>query len=176
MAPHHFTLTEEAVEGYNTNAKMSPPLRLADDVAAMRAGLRDGSIDAIATDHAPHHRDEKEVEFDQAAHGVTGLETALALTLSLVRDGVLSLSEAIRKLSLNPARILGLPYGTLAVGRPADLTIFDPQASWRLDPLASRSRSQNTPFAGWELTGKVRLTLVEGRIVYAEREQEGKPA
>ena len=176
VAPHHFTLTEEAVEGYNTNAKMSPPLRLADDVAAMQAGLRDGSIDAIATDHAPHHRDEKEVEFDQAAHGVTGLETALALTLSLVRDGVLSLSEAIRKLSLNPARILGLPYGTLAVGRPADLTLFDTQASWRLDPLASRSRSQNTPFAGWELTGKVRLTLVEGRIVYAEREQEGKPA
>lgn len=175
VAPHHFTLTEEAVEGYNTNAKMSPPLRLADDVAAMKEGLRDGTIDAIATDHAPHHRDEKEVEFDQAAHGVTGLETALPLTLHLVRDGVLSLSEAIEKLTVNPARILGLPHGTLAVGRPADLTLFDAHASWRLDPLAARSRSQNTPFAGWELTGKVRLTMVDGRIVYDDREQEGQP-
>ena len=176
VAPHHFTLTEEAVRGYNTNAKMSPPLRLADDVAAMKEGLRDGTIDAIATDHAPHHRDEKEVEFDQAAHGVTGLETALPLTLHLVRDGVLSLSEAIRKLTVNPARILGLPYGTLAVGRSADLTLFDAQASWRLDPLAARSRSQNTPFAGWELTGKVWLTMVDGRIVYDDRDQEGQPA
>ena len=176
VAPHHFTLTEEAVEGYNTNAKMSPPLRLADDVAAMKEGLRDGTIDAIATDHAPHHRDEKEVEFDQAAHGVTGLETALPLTLHLVQDGVLSLSEAVQKLTMNPARILGLPHGTLAVGRSADLTLFDAQASWRLDPLASRSRSQNTPFAGWELTGKVRLTMVDGRIVYDDHEQEGQPA
>ena len=176
VAPHHFTLTEEAVEGYNANAKMSPPLRLADDVAAMKEGLQDGTIDAIATDHAPHHRDEKEVEFDQAAHGVTGLETALSLTLHLVQDGVLSLSEAIRKLTVNPARILGLPYGTLSVGRSADLTLFDTQASWRVDPLASRSHSQNTPFAGWELTGKVRLTMVDGRIVYGDREQEGQPA
>ena len=175
VAPHHFTLTEEAVEGYNTNAKMSPPLRLADDVAAMKEGLRDGTIDAIATDHAPHHRDEKEVEFDQAAHGVTGLETALSLTLRLVQDGVLPLSEAVQKLTMNPARILGLPYGTLSVGRPADLTLFDTQASWQVKPLASRSRSQNTPFAGWELTGKVRLTMVDGRIVYDDREQEGQP-
>ena len=142
----------------------------------MKDGLRDGTIDAIATDHAPHHRDEKEVEFDQAAHGVTGLETALSLTLHLVQDGVLSLSEAVQKLSANPARILGLPSGTLAVGKPADLTIFDAQASWRLEPLAARSRSQNTPFAGWELTGKVQLTMVDGRIVYDDREQEGQPA
>ena len=176
VAPHHFTLTEEAVEGYDTNAKMSPPLRLADDVAAMKEGLRDGTIDAIATDHAPHHRDEKEIEFDQAAHGVTGLETALPLTLHLVRDGVLSLSEAVQKLTMNPARILGLPYGTLSVGKSADLTIFDAQAGWRLDPLASQSRSQNTPFAGWELTGKVRLTMVDGRVVYDDHEQEGKAA
>ncbi len=176
VAPHHFTLTEEAVEGYDTNAKMSPPLRLADDVAAMKEGLRDGTIDAIATDHAPHHRDEKEIEFDQAAHGVTGLETALPLTLHLVRDGVLSLSEAVQKLTVNPARILGLPYGTLSVGKSADLTIFDAQAGWRLDPLASRSRSQNTPFAGWDLTGKVRLTMVDGRVVYDDHEQEGKAA
>ena len=176
VAPHHFTLTEEAVEGYNTNAKMSPPLRLAEDVAAMKEGVRDGTIDAIATDHAPHHRDEKEIEFDQAAHGITGLETALPLTLNLVREGVLSLSEAIQKLTKNPARILGLPYGTLSTGVPADLTVFDPDATWRVDPLTSRSRSQNTPFASWELLGKVVLTMVDGRLVYDAREQEVKAA
>lgn len=176
VAPHHFTLTEESVEGYNTNAKMSPPLRLAEDVEAMKDGLRDGTIDAIATDHAPHHRDEKEIEFDQAAHGITGLETALALTLNLVREGVLSMSEAVRKLTVNPARILGLPYGTLSVGMPADLTVFDPDALWRVDPIASRSRGQNTPFAGWELKGQTRLTMVDGRIVYDGKKQEGGAA
>ncbi len=176
VAPHHFTLTEEAVEGYNTNAKMSPPLRLAEDVAAMKAGLRDGTIDAIATDHAPHHQDEKEVEFDRAAHGITGLETALPLTLNLVREGVLSLSEAIRKLTVNPARILGLPSGTLAVGVSADLTLFDPGATWKVDPFASRSRSRNTPFASWELTGRVLRTVVAGRTVYDAGAQEGKAA
>ncbi len=172
VAPHHFTLTEESVEGYNTNAKMSPPLRLGEDVEALKDGLRDGTIDAIATDHAPHHRDEKEVEFDQAAHGITGLETALALTLNLVREGVLSMSEAVGKLTVNPARILGLPYGTLSVGMPADLTVFDPDAMWRVDPLLSRSRGQNTPFAGWELKGHTRLTMVDGRIVYDSEKQE----
>ena len=172
VAPHHFTLTEEAVEGYNTNAKMSPPLRLAEDVAAMKEGLRDGTIDAIATDHAPHHRDEKEVEFDQAAHGITGLETALPLTLDLVQEGIFSLSEAVQKLTINPARILGLPYGTLSSGAAADLTLFDMNAKWKVDPLASRSRSQNTPFASWELTGKVQLTMVDGRIVYDDRVPE----
>ena len=172
VAPHHFTLTEESVEGYNTNAKMSPPLRLGEDVEALKDGLRDGTIDAIATDHAPHHRDEKEVEFDQAAHGITGLETALALTLNLVREGVLSMSEAVGKLTVNPARILGLPYGTLSVGMPADLTVFDPDAMWRVDPLLSRSRGQNTPFAGWELKGHTRLTMVGGRIVYDSEKQE----
>jgi dihydroorotase len=171
VAPHHFTLTEESVAGYNTNAKMSPPLRLAEDVEAMKDGLRDGTIDAIATDHAPHHRDEKEIEFDQAAHGITGLETALALTLNLVREGVLSMSETVRKLTVNPARILGLPYGTLSVGVPADLTVFDPDALWRVDPLASWSRGQNTPFAGWELKGQTRLTMVGGRIVYDSEKQ-----
>ena len=172
VAPHHFTLTEESVAGYNTNAKMSPPLRLAEDVEAMKDGLRDGTIDAIATDHAPHHRDEKEIEFDQAAHGITGLETALALTLNLVREGVLSMSETVRKLTVNPARILGLPYGTLSVGAPADLTVFDPDALWRVDPLVSWSRGQNTPFAGWELKGQTRLTMVGGRIVYDSEKQE----
>ena len=165
-APHHFTLTEEAVEGYNTNAKMAPPLRLAEDVEALKEGLGDGTIDAIATDHAPHQRDEKEVEFDQAANGIVGLETALPLTLKLVRAKVLSLAEALSKLTVHPARILGLPYGTLSVGAPADVVLFDPARQWRLEPEKLRSKSKNTPFGGWELAGKVILTMVSGRVVY----------
>jgi dihydroorotase len=173
VTPHHFTLTEEAVEGYNTNAKMAPPLRLAVDVEAMKAGLRDGTIDAIATDHAPHHRDEKEVEFDQAAHGVVGLETALPLTLRLVNAGVLSLAEALRKLTVNPARILGLPYGTLSSGAPADIVLFDPHQPWRVETEKLCSKSKNTPFDGWDLTGRVILTMVGGRVVYDERNAVG---
>jgi dihydroorotase len=167
--PHHFTLTEEAVEGYNTNAKMAPPLRLSADVEAVKEGLYDGTIDAIATDHAPHHRDEKEVEFDQAANGIVGLETALPLTLRLVESGILSLSEAIQKLTINPARILRLPYGTLSVGAPADVVIFDPSRQWRVDVAKLYSKSKNTPFAGWKLKGKVMLTMVGGRVVYDGR-------
>ncbi|MGH7963950.1 MAG: amidohydrolase family protein, partial [Candidatus Binatia bacterium] len=170
VAPHHFTLTEEAVEGYNTNAKMNPPLRLAADVEALKEGLRDGTLDAIATDHAPHHRDEKEVEFDQASYGVVGLETALPLTLRLVNARVFSLSDALRKLTVNPARILGLPYGALSVGAPADVVIFDPACRWRLEGKKLRSKSKNTPFDGWELTGKVILTMVGGRVVYDDKE------
>lgn len=165
-APHHFMLTEEAVAGYNTNAKMAPPLRQLEDVEAIREGLRDGTIDAIATDHAPHHQDEKEVEFDQAANGIVGLETALPLTLRLVKDGVLSLVEAIRKLTVNPARILGLPYGALSVGAPADVVIFDPAQAWNIIPGRLQSKSKNTPFGGWEVTGKVMVTMVAGRVVY----------
>lgn len=168
-APHHFVLTEEAVAGYNTNAKMAPPLRQLDDVEAIREGLRDGTIDAIATDHAPHHQDEKEVEFDQAANGIVGLETALPLTLRLVKDGVVSLVEAVRKLTINPARILGLPYGTLSVGAPADVVIFDPAQAWRIVPERLRSKSKNTPFGGWEVMGKVMVTMVAGRVVYEEK-------
>jgi dihydroorotase len=153
-APHHFTLTEEAVEGYNTNAKMAPPLRQREDVEAVKEGLRDGTIDAIATDHAPHHHDEKDVEFDQAANGIVGLETALPLTLRLVNEGRLSLTEAVRKLTINPARILGLPYGTLSLGSPADIVIFDPASTWKVVPQRLRSKSKNTPFGGWELRGK----------------------
>jgi dihydroorotase len=171
-APHHFTLTEEAVEGYNTNAKMAPPLRQQADVDALKEGLRDGTLDAIATDHAPHHRDEKEVEFDQALNGVVGLETALPLTLRLVREGVLPLAEAIRKLTINPARILGLPYGTLSVGAPADVVIFDPTHTWKLVPGQLRSKSKNTPFAGWELTGKATVTMVAGQVVYEAKEAD----
>lgn len=166
VTPHHFTLTEGAVEGYNTNAKMAPPLRLGVDVEAVKEGLRDGTIDAIATDHAPHHRDEKEVEFDQAALGVVGLETALPLTLNLVSTGVLSLSEAIRKLTANPARILGVPYGTLSVGAPADVVVFDPRCPWQVEAEKLQSRSRNTPFDRWDLSGKAVLTMVGGRVVY----------
>lgn len=165
-APHHFTLTEEAVTGYNTNAKMAPPLRQWEDVEAIKEGLRDGTIDAIATDHAPHHPDEKEVEFDQAANGIVGLETALPLTLRLVKEDVLSLAEAIRKLTINPARILGLPYGALSVGSLADVVIVDPARSWIVAPERLRSKSKNTPFGGWEMTGKVMVTIVAGRVVY----------
>lgn len=168
-APHHFSLTEEAVNGYNTNAKMAPPLRLAEDVAAVKDGLRDGTIDAIATDHAPHHRDEKEVEFDQAANGIVGLETALPLTLRLVDEGVLSLSDAVRKLTVNPARVFGLPYGTLTAGVSADVVLFDPSRSWRVDTTKLQSKSKNSPFDGWDLKGKVILTLVGGKIVYDGR-------
>lgn len=168
-APHHFTLTEESVEGYNTNAKMAPPLRLAEDVDAVKEGLRDGTIDAIATDHAPHHRDEKEVEFDHAANGIVGLETALPLTLQLVETGVLSLSEAVQKLTCNPARIFGLPYGTLRVGAAADVVIFASSRHWRVEVAQLQSKSKNSPFDGWELKGKVVMTLVGGKIVYDGR-------
>lgn len=167
--PHHFSLTEEAIDGYNTNAKMAPPLRLAKDVEAVKEGLRDGTIDVIATDHAPHHRDEKEVEFDQAANGIVGLETALSLTLALVASGVLSLVEAIGKLTVNPARILGLPYGTLSVGAPADVTIFDPLGTWKVNPMKLHSKSKNTPFGQWEMKGRIVVTMVEGRVVYEDR-------
>jgi dihydroorotase len=171
-APHHFTLTEEAVNGYDTNAKMAPPLRLAEDVAAVKEGLRDGTIDAIATDHAPHHRDEKEVEFDQAANGIVGLETALSLTMKLVDEGVLSLSEAVRKLTINPARIFGLPHGKLTIGAAADVVVFDPVRPWRVDAAKLQSKSKNSPFDGWELKSKVVMTLVGGKIVYdATREK-----
>ncbi|MCS6925626.1 MAG: dihydroorotase [Candidatus Binatia bacterium] len=172
VTPHHFTLTESAVEGYNTNAKMAPPLRSLADVEAVKEGLRDGTIDVIATDHAPHHRDEKEVEFDQAAHGVVGLETALPLALRLVHEGVLSLPDMLRTLTVNPARILGLPYGTLSPGAPADIVIFDPHRRWTVEARNLRSKSKNTPFDGWDLTGKVLWTLVQGRVVYAEEEAD----
>ena len=169
VAPHHFTLTEEAIEEYDTDAKMAPPLRLAADVEAMQEGLQDGTLDAIATDHAPHHRDDKALDFSRAAHGVVGLETALPLTLQLVEVGVLSLSAAIQKLTWNPARIFGLPYGSLSVGTPADVVVFDPQQRWTVNLKSLHSKSKNTPFAGKEMKGKAVLTLVDGRVVYDGR-------
>jgi dihydroorotase len=166
VAPHHFTLTDEAVGSYDTNAKMKPPLRAAEDVAAVIAGLRDGVIDAVATDHAPHHRDEKDVEFEAAANGIVGLETAVPLTLRLVRESTISPEIMIRALSTNPARILGVPGGTLAPEAPADITVIDPQAEWLLEPERLASKSRNTPFGGWSMTGRAVCTIVGGRIAW----------
>lgn len=166
VAPHHFTLTEEAVRGYDTNAKMNPPLRSADDVAAVREGLADGTIGVIATDHAPHHRDEKNVEFNIALNGIVGLETALPLTLRLVDEGVLSLTEAVARLTCGPAQALNLSRGSLAVGDIADVTIIDPDCAWTLQAQELLSKSKNTPFDGWSFKGAATCTLVNGKVVY----------
>lgn len=164
--PHHFSLTEEAVRGYDTHAKMNPPLRTWQDVQAIKEGLRDGTIDVIATDHAPHATQEKQQEFAAAPHGVVGLETALPLTLALVEEGVLSLELAVAKLTTEPARAFGLKKGTLTPGSDADVVVVDVQESWEVDPARFRSKSRNTPFAGWKVKGRVVATLVDGRVVY----------
>ncbi len=168
-APHYFSLTDEAVRGFDTNAKVYPPLRSADDLAAVREGLRDGTLDVIATDHAPHARTDKEVEFDYAASGLTGLETSLALSLRLVSDGILSLSELVEKMTLGPAGILRIPKGTLAAGADADITVIDPEREWTVDRRLFRSRGKNTPFHGWVLKGKTVLTIVAGTVRYRDR-------
>src|SRR5512147_1244329 len=164
--PHHFTLTEEVVRGYNTHAKMNPPLRTWDDVRAIKEGLRDGTIDVIATDHAPHATQEKQQDFTEAPFGIVGLETALPLTLSLVEEGILSLESAIGKLSTAPAKVFRLGKGTLAVGVDADVAIVDQQEQWEVDPAKFRSKSRNTPFAGWKVKGRVVTTIVGGRVVF----------
>ena len=164
--PHHFTLTEEAVRGFNTHAKMNPPLRTWRDVQALKEGLRDGTIDAIATDHAPHAVQDKEQDFATAPFGIVGLETALPLTLALVDEGVLSLEQAIAKLTTAPAEAFRLAKGTLSHGADADVTLVDLNASWEVDPARFRSRSRNTPFAGWKVKGRVMMTIVSGRVVY----------
>ena len=161
--PHYFMLTDEAVREYNTQAKMNPPLRTADDVRAVRQGLKDGTIDVIATDHAPHSREEKAGSFDTALFGIIGLETALGLTLKLVDEGVLSLNEAVRKLSHNPATVLNLSKGTLLPGADADITIFDPVEEWIVDTSQFKSKARNSPFNGWKLKGRVRGTIVGGK-------------
>lgn len=165
-APHYFTLTEEAVAGYNTNAKMNPPLRTEADRQAIRIGLQDGTFDAIATDHAPHSVLEKEVEFDRATNGIIGLETSLPLTLALVRDGVIDARRLVELMSTAPARILGVGGGSLAVGVAADVTIIDPERKFSLTEAGIVSRSKNTPFLGWQLQGKAVLTILGGRITY----------
>ena len=180
--PHHFTLTDEAVAGvparhpgtppgaepYDTHAKMTPPLRAESDRQAIVGALSDGIIDAIATDHAPHGPLDKNVEFIQAPNGIIGLETSLALTLALVRSGELPLARAIERLTVGPARCLGLPYGTLAAGSLADVIVVDPEREWKVDPQRFFSRSRNSPFTGWTLRGRVLRTFVAGKLVHLE--------
>ena len=173
VTPHHFILTDEDLS-YDTNTKMNPPLRSADDRDAMLNGLVDGSIDAIATDHAPHHADEKAVEFDNAPFGIIGLETAIPLVLDrLVHTGVVSLKRVVELLAVNPARILGIEAGGLTAGQPADLTILAPDVTTEIDAAKFRSLGRNTPFDGWTLTGSVAATIVGGRAVYANETVSG---
>lgn len=165
-APHYFTLTDDAVRGYNTNAKMNPPLRESADVAAVKEGLRDGTIDAIATDHAPHHQDEKDVEFTAAMNGIIGLETSLPLSLGLVDECVLTLEQLIEKMSCNPSNILGLNRATLATGSVADITIIDPKIEWVVEADKLASKSKNSPWLGQKLKGAAVATIVGGKLMY----------
>lgn len=166
---HHLTLTEEAVVGYDTNAKMNPPLRTKEDVEALLEGLKDGTIDVIATDHAPHSIDEKDVEFDKASFGIVGLETSLGIILThIVGKGKLDLGQAIEKMTIGPARALGIDAGSLTIGKPADITVIDPDLEWTVDKNKFFSKGRNTPFHGWKLKGKAVLTMVGGKIVYAD--------
>jgi dihydroorotase len=173
-APHHLSLTDEAVaaSGYSTDLKMNPPLRSAEDVAALREGLADGTIDAIATDHAPHSAVEKDLEFDAAMNGIVGLETAFAVCLELVRAGALPERRLVEALTAGPARAFALAAGTLAPGAPADVAVLDPAAEWVLDPDRLRSKSRNTPWKGKRLVGRCVYTMVGGRIVHEEGRAE----
>jgi dihydroorotase len=167
-APHYFSLTDAAVYGYDTNAKVNPPLRTATDVAAIKEALRDGTLDAIACDHAPHTSLQKDLEFEAAAFGLIGLETSLGLSLKLVHDGVLTLSQLVAAMSLNPARILNVPGGMLAVGSVADLTLIDLNREWTVNVSTFASKSRNCPFHGWTLRGKAVMTIVDGKVVWEE--------
>jgi dihydroorotase len=167
VCPHHLSLTEDAVLGYDTNAKMNPPLRTEADVVALRDAVGDGTIDVIATDHAPHHYDEKEREFADAPNGIVGLETALGVIVTwLVEPGILDLRLLVERMSVAPARVFNLPGGTLRPGAVADVTILDPAAPWTVDPTRFRSKGRNTPYAGRRLRGRVAYTVVDGRVVY----------
>jgi len=166
--PHYFTLTEEAVADYNTNAKMNPPLRTEEDRQAIRLGLQDGTFDAIATDHAPHSILEKQMEFDRAANGIIGLETSLSLSLALIREGVINAARLVELMSSGPARILGVAGGTLAVGDVADITVIDPERKFHYTEEGVVSQSKNSPFLGWRLQGKAVLTLLGGCITFTD--------
>ncbi|HET7565971.1 MAG TPA: dihydroorotase, partial [Gemmatimonadaceae bacterium] len=167
VTPHHLTLTEEAVEGYDTYAKMNPPLRTQADVDALREAVRDGTIDLVATDHAPHHYDAKEREFADAPFGIVGLETALALVVTeLVDSGIIDFPTLVDRMSVTPARVFTLPGGTLAPSAPADVTVFDPSQEWTVEPAEFLSKGRNTPYAGRRLRGRTRCTIVGGRIVH----------
>jgi len=168
--PHYFTLTDKAVDGYNTAAKMNPPLRTDKDVEAIKEGLKDGTIDVIATDHAPHHIDEKNIEFNLAANGIVGFETALPLGITyLVEPGILTMNELVQKMCVNPARILGLNKGTLGIGKPADIIIIDKDEEYIVDISKFQSKSKNSPYDGYKLKGTVHYTIVGGRIVVSQK-------
>ena len=167
VAPHHFTLTDEAVRGYDTNTKMSPPLRAIDDVEAIKEGLQDGTIDIIATDHAPHDIADKQVEYQNACFGIVGLETALPLSLKLVDEKILSMSDVIKKLTSTPADIFNLKAGSLSLGNEADILIFNPNLEYSIDISKFHSKSKNSPFDGWKVKGKVIHTLVKGKTAYS---------
>jgi dihydroorotase len=166
-APHYFTLTEELISTFDPVYKVNPPLRRPEDIEAIKTGLRDGTIDAIASDHAPHSSVEKDLEFEYAANGVIGLESSLPLILRLIREGVLTPMEAVAKVSRNPARILSIPFGTLRKGITADLTLIDPEVKYAIDVSRFKSKSRNCPFAGIEVQGKAVMTLVGGRVVFS---------
>jgi dihydroorotase len=167
VCPHHFTLTDESLRSFDSNYKMSPPLRGQEHVDACIAGLRDGTIDVICTDHAPHALEKKMRELDQAPFGIVGLETALGLVVTrLIEPGHLDWPTALAKMTINPARILGINKGTLAIGADADITLIDPEARWTVNPARFRSKSTNTPFAGWNLQGRADTVIVGGRIKY----------
>jgi len=171
VTPHHLTLTEEYLKEYNTNYKMNPPLRTEENREALLQGLRDGTIDIIASDHAPHEITSKEVEFDHASFGIIGLETTLPLTLRLVHEKVISLKEAIARLTINPSRLLNLNKGSIGIGKDADITIIDLEKEERIDIKKFRSKSKNSPFDGWRLKGVVEKTIVGGRIVFDRAEK-----
>ena len=167
VAPHHFTLTEEACRNYDTNAKMSPPLRTHEDLELIKEGLRDGTIDIIATDHAPHDLADKQMEFSKACFGIVGLETALPLTLKMVDEKVITLQKAVDLLTHQPCRLFNLDKGSLGVGRDADIVIFNPKTQYTIEPEKFKSRSKNSPYKGWKVRGKVLHTLVAGKTVYS---------
>ncbi|HTM55876.1 MAG TPA: dihydroorotase [Pirellulales bacterium] len=176
VCPHHFSLTDESLRTFDSNYKMSPPLRGKEHVESCIAGLRDGTIDVICTDHAPHAVEKKMRELDQAPFGIVGLETALGLVVTkLIEPGHLDWPAAIAKLTINPARILGIDKGTLRIGADADVTVIDPQVRWTVDPTTFRSKSSNTPFAGWRLQGRADTVIVGGRVKYRAELQAGEP-
>lgn len=166
--PHYFALTDEDTLTFDTNTKVNPPLRSKDDVEAIKEGLKDGTIDIIATDHAPHDSTSKAVEFNIAASGISGLETCLGLSLGLVHEGVITLNELLKRFTVNPARLLGLSIGELAPGRDADICIFDPELEWEVNKADFVSKGKNTPFHGWRLKGRNLMTIVKGKVVYRD--------
>jgi dihydroorotase len=165
--PHHFTLTDERLRTFDSNFKMNPPLRTWNDVEAVIGGIKDGTIEILATDHAPHAPEKKMRELDQAPFGIIGLETLVPITTTyLIEPGHLSWSEAIRKLAINPAQLLGIPKGTLRAGAEADVTLIDPSTTWTIDAARFRSKSRNCPFAGWEVRGRAHTVIVGGEVRY----------